>query len=374
MRASFRSAILTAMLMAGGLLPAVPAGADCGPAPITSSYSTNFYRAQRHFACTKFCQSTGGSVNATFPVEGIPIGGGASYSNQTCSELCQSDDLTEQQATQFIQQEHADRGAQIVDECAYRMCTFLQQGVSETLKTLAITMQATICQHWLTPDGQTPGHSSEITFSETAIPLTFIVGSDQVTERLITIRNDDDATKKFLLFVDQGPAGVPAGANALVTVRKFGSNSLKPITKLTVKGFSSVTVKLVVSAPASIGETYMPQLVVQNAKDAGKRNRVQFLLRKRDPNAEIPPGFRICDESEPCSGIPYLCSSVGDDSDGFQGGMLIANVNAGEIIFGEWVNPQCGTSGSGWHTGWGSCGSGQGNGFKRCRKVLVYEP
>ena len=372
MRDSLRAAF-AALLIGTGTLQAIPAAADCGPAPITTSYSTNFYRAQRHFACTKFCQSTGGSVNATFPVEGIPFGGGASYSNQTCSELCQDDDVTESQATQFIQQEHNDHGAQIVDECAYRICTFLQQGVSETLKTLAITMQAAICQNWIRPPGP-PYNDSEISFSETTVPLTFIVGSEQVTERLITIRNEDDATKKFLVFVDQGPSGVPAGANALVSVRKFGSNSTKAISKLTVKGFSSVTVKLLITAPASLGETFMPQLVIQNAKDATKRNRVQFLLRKRDPNAEIPPGFRVCDETEACSGIPYICTSVGDDSDGYPGGILISNVNAGEILFGEWVNPQCGTSGSGWHTGWGSCGSGQGNGFKRCRKVLVYEP
>lgn len=41
------------------------------------------------------------------------------------------------------------------------------------------------------------------------------------------------------------------------------------------------------------------------------------------------------------------------------------------IVFGSWANSQCGTSGTGWHSGLSSCSTATGNGLAQCRWVLV---
>jgi hypothetical protein len=103
-----------------------------------------------------------------------------------------------------------------------------------------------------------------------------------------------------------------------------------------------------------------------------------------DNNAEctdgIRPGVRLCDELNACDsdgnglvdGTPITCIAA-DDRDVDEGQRLPCRETS-QCLFGPWENPQCGTTGEGWHSPHGSCGVGQGTGFKRCRFVEVEIP
>ncbi len=79
----------------------------------------------------------------------------------------------------------------------------------------------------------------------------------------------------------------------------------------------------------------------------------------------------VCVENDACTGKPTVvaCILAGDDSDtaGARGNPSFT----GPFLFGSWSNPQCATSGSGWHSPLGTCGSGAGSGDKRCQHVIA---
>ena len=81
-------------------------------------------------------------------------------------------------------------------------------------------------------------------------------------------------------------------------------------------------------------------------------------------------GFgKICLENENCSGTVKLCAGSAPD-----GSSVVVPGTGGlsNASFGSWSNPQCGSSGSGWHISpFSSCGTGSGNLIVRCSWVLV---
>ena len=80
--------------------------------------------------------------------------------------------------------------------------------------------------------------------------------------------------------------------------------------------------------------------------------------------------FVRCDEYTRCAGVPVACVLSGDDADG-DGNHLIEFTSSRPITYGEWFNTQCGTYGVGWHVQAGSCSTGLGTGYKRCKFVYV---
>jgi hypothetical protein len=86
--------------------------------------------------------------------------------------------------------------------------------------------------------------------------------------------------------------------------------------------------------------------------------------------AESVQYFARCDEYTRCAGEPVACVLAGDDADG-DGGHLLESTSFRPVTYGEWFNTQCGTYGVGWHVPAGSCSTGAGTGFKRCKFVYV---
>jgi hypothetical protein len=373
--------VLVAILAVGSLIVGVESAfSDCGPPPpVNQSYSSNYQRAQTHYFCTSFCPSGSGSASGAYGL----INGSASGSYQSCQEQCSNDTLSEAEAAAFVQAEYQNQGAQIVSECSYRMCKLLEQGVSEDLKIIALGFQNQVCSTWSTPTGQAPTNASaygNFTATRTVIPLTFFVGGQTSTDVTLGISNVDNVNSaQALLYIDQGPIVGPAGATGLVSFVST-SGRTKPTSLLRLSRASSKNVVVRVNAPPTAGQVYSPQLVIQQKKDATKSTRVQFVIRLVDPNAGLPAGFRRCLETEGpnvCPGTPFACALRGDDADQNGGDIALSGtseMNGREILFGEWANTQCGTSGSGWHVAWGSCGTNQGTRHKRCASVIVYNP
>ncbi|HYO59553.1 MAG TPA: hypothetical protein VEU50_43010 [Archangium sp.] len=79
--------------------------------------------------------------------------------------------------------------------------------------------------------------------------------------------------------------------------------------------------------------------------------------------------FARCDEYTRCAGEPVACVLAGDE-DG-DGGHLIESTSLRPVTYGEWFNTQCGTYGVGWHVATGTCSTGSGTGYKRCKFVYV---
>ncbi|MGH7964113.1 MAG: hypothetical protein ACRERD_20215 [Candidatus Binatia bacterium] len=96
------------------------------------------------------------------------------------------------------------------------------------------------------------------------------------------------------------------------------------------------------------------------------------------PTAQAAPsdawkkdGLQECGEYELCAGKAVICVLAGDDADDGAGMLMHLGVETQEIVFGQWSNQECGSSGKGWHAEVGSCGTHQGVRYKRCTSVFV---
>jgi len=81
--------------------------------------------------------------------------------------------------------------------------------------------------------------------------------------------------------------------------------------------------------------------------------------------------LKECGEYELCLGKAVICTLAGDDADGGAGTLIHLGVETKELVFGQWSNQECDTSGKGWHAEVGSCGTRQGTRYKRCTSVFV---
>lgn len=85
--------------------------------------------------------------------------------------------------------------------------------------------------------------------------------------------------------------------------------------------------------------------------DECKPSKVIACLTSSDKPSEVPPGVWL----------------IHPNDKNFQN----AESKTTAIIFGNWVNPQCGLQGNGWHARIGSCETGQGDKWQRCDQVKV---
>lgn len=114
----------------------------------------------------------------------------------------------------------------------------------------------------------------------------------------------------------------------------------------------------------------------------GQPNPIHAVPTNRD-NLQCPAGQAVapdawrqdrlqeCGEYDLCSGKAVICVLAGDDADGGAGMLMHLGVETQEIVFGQWSNQECESSGKGWHAEVGSCGTHQGMRYKRCTRVLV---
>lgn len=85
----------------------------------------------------------------------------------------------------------------------------------------------------------------------------------------------------------------------------------------------------------------------------------------------LPGLFRIkaCFVENNCIGVEEIlaCAYAAPDDSGITTNPAVLATAA----YGPWSNPQCGTSGTGWHASISSCGTSVGTGFAKCKWVLV---
>lgn len=101
---------------------------------------------------------------------------------------------------------------------------------------------------------------------------------------------------------------------------------------------------------------------------AGEYNRILELVGQGGGGGGGGGGLKICKENDNCAWTPLLCWARSPDS--YQVMSPDSNLNW-PIIFWSWSNSQCGTSGTGWHTGLSSCSTGTGTWQAKCDWVLV---
>ncbi|HEY0515200.1 MAG TPA: hypothetical protein VGH73_25105 [Thermoanaerobaculia bacterium] len=114
---------------------------------------------------------------------------------------------------------------------------------------------------------------------------------------------------------------------------------------------------------------------ILNCTRGEKRVAIQMAFTNAQPMRPVvlpkkSPRVRTCDEQEHCTGKVIACQHVGDDSDGVT--HLNYTVDGKWVVtYGTWANSQCKTGGGGWHQAAGTCGTGEGAGYKRCGSVRV---
>jgi hypothetical protein len=181
---------LCLLSIASLVLTITATGQQCGNPPGGFHYSERFYRAE-----AKFYETTVGvKQDVALPIDDLPIKG----SMKGDYKVTNWETLTVDQARSYIQQEHTDRGAQIVAECGYRLCTIAQTPGS--MNDAAIAVLDEICKDALSPHDQSDSNS--ITVSPTVSTVVF---SSQASQpRAITVFNHFPGTVNVNVSVDQG--------------------------------------------------------------------------------------------------------------------------------------------------------------------------
>lgn len=103
-----RTAALPLLFLA--CLPARPQD-NCGQVPGEVRYSESFYKAQAKYASA----ASGSSDSVDIPLTG-------SFQRNSNSQTINHEELTLQQAYDYVQQEHKSHHAEIIRECGYRLC------------------------------------------------------------------------------------------------------------------------------------------------------------------------------------------------------------------------------------------------------------
>jgi hypothetical protein len=111
---------------------------SCGvPPPTNTQFSSNFQKAVLKILSSSSASSTSADLTAITEAAFVDFG----FNSDQNTVVNARDQLTLQQAEQFVQQEYKNQTAQIIAECGYRMCTL----GSQLNGTLAATGLANVC-------------------------------------------------------------------------------------------------------------------------------------------------------------------------------------------------------------------------------------
>jgi len=111
---------------------------SCGVRPPTNTqFSINFQKAVLKILSSSSASSTSADLTAITEAAFVDFG----FNSDQNTVVNASDQLTLQQAEQFVQQEYKNQTAQIIAECGYRMCTL----GSQSNGTLAAAGLASVC-------------------------------------------------------------------------------------------------------------------------------------------------------------------------------------------------------------------------------------
>lgn len=202
---------------------------DCGTPPGPYTYSTRFYQAVERLSET----DTGESVESSAKYTDEITGTGNFRKSEKASNY---ESLTIDQATQIVQQEHANAAANIIAECGYRAC-LLNKSRSE-VSVPALTLISQVCNPALAvPSTKSKSSGNQLSVSPGNI---VIVSKPSPQQRTVQVRNGTAGTIDVTSAIDQGEDIVSVvqptsksfaiGPNASVLVKLSIKKSQEPIT------------------------------------------------------------------------------------------------------------------------------------------------
>lgn len=234
-------------------------GQSCGNSPGAFQYSDRFYQAE-----AKLYESAAGfSSEASIIYDDLPIKGSLS-GNQSIKNY---ESLTTEQARSYIQQEHSDRGAQIIAECGYRLCTLAS--VPNSLNQVAISVLGEVCTRSINPGDATIGM---LAVSPRVSTTIFDTSTSQT--RKITIANTSPGAITVNAVLDQGTIG-----GTYLSI-------LGP-TSFTIPAKRDQTVQIRVKRPAR-GATVLSSLKLTANADPKVTATTDFVIYS-DPSLLLPP-------------------------------------------------------------------------------------
>lgn len=247
-------------------LPIVARGQSCGVQPGSFQYSERFYQAEAKLY--KSTSATTAGVDVVY--DDLPIKGSFSSKNSVSNY----ESLTIEQAKSYIQQEHTDRGAQIIAECGYRLCTLANSPGS--MNPIAISVLQEVCTQALTPRDVSVGLLS----ASPRVSTTIFDKDEKTQTHDINVSNTSPGAMPVKAVVDQGTAG-----GTYVTVSGQSTFTIPPK--------SSRTVKIVVKRPGT-GKTITGSVKFVATADSTVSATTDFAIYADPslllPSANIPSG------------------------------------------------------------------------------------
>lgn len=246
---------------------------SCGPAPMSISYSQNYKDALSWLVKSDTSTGAQGSIPDI-----VSLG----FDQHSTSS--QSGSMTKDLAVKYIQQEIADRGAEIAAVCGYYACTMESNGNNTNSTLAALSVMSHVCPLAFGTSAPDMGNSTvPFTLSPSYIPIVFN-GKPQL-ELTVTLINNDRGALTF---------SPPTGSNSYIRY----DGGIFGFRNITVNPGESRTLKIRVSPPTESDSPSIGDLSIHLKGASSVGADVQLVLARSRDDLSAPASVQ-CGQINP---------------------------------------------------------------------------